>query len=192
MVPIGRRFPRKQARSGYSLIELMIVVAILGILAATAAPAFMGYIQRSRTGEAVEFLGAIKLRQEAYRAEFGQYAQVGGYTTPLATGADGWAPGSATRMKDGIKAQFPDGVHVAGWSQLGARPAGAVRFGYHIAAGTPDDIASLPGVYGFNTQPDFYFIAQATSDLDGDGTPCLFEVISAARGVYYQPAQGWE
>ena len=71
---------------GFSLVELMTVVLITGILAAIAIPTFSGYVFKSRTSEAVHFLGVIKLKQETYRSEFGRYAPPTG-ATPT-TGAD--------------------------------------------------------------------------------------------------------
>jgi type IV pilus assembly protein PilA len=58
---------------GFTLIELMIVVAIIGILAAIAIPNFMSYQCKAKQSEAKSALGQIRVMQEAYRAEHDTY-----------------------------------------------------------------------------------------------------------------------
>ena len=186
-------FHRTRPRSGFSLIELMIVVVITGILAAIAIPTFGTYIQKSRTSEAVDFLGVIKLRQEAYRAEFGQYFACNGKVGPGDLVASDFVPGTTSTRKNG--ATFPFPTDNACFNTIGAKPGGAVRFGYAWAAGLPSNISSagLGGdPYNLDAAPDHYFVAQAVTDLDGDGTPCTFELTSFTRSVWFTPAAGWE
>ena len=47
---------RNKKSSGFTLVELMIVVAIIGIIAAIAIPAFSKYVKKSRTAEVAGFL----------------------------------------------------------------------------------------------------------------------------------------
>ncbi|WP_290903845.1 pilin [Aquabacterium sp.] len=51
----------KRVQQGFTLIELMIVVAIIGILAAVALPAYQNYMSRSQATEAVVLLGGLKV-----------------------------------------------------------------------------------------------------------------------------------
>ena len=60
--------------SGFTLIELMIVVAIIGILAAIAIPNFMNYQCKAKQSEAKANLGNIRTAEEAYRAEYDTYS----------------------------------------------------------------------------------------------------------------------
>ena len=60
---------------GFTLIELMIVVAIVGVLAAIAIPNFLSYQCKSKQSEARNNLGAIRINEEAYYASFDTYSE---------------------------------------------------------------------------------------------------------------------
>ncbi|MBU3735772.1 MAG: pilin [Methylobacterium sp.] len=61
----------KKAQQGFTLIELMIVVAIIGILAAVAIPAYTDYTARAQVTEAVNLLGGLKTPISEFVADKG-------------------------------------------------------------------------------------------------------------------------
>lgn len=58
---------------GFTLIELMIVVAIIGILAAIAIPAYQDYIARSQASEAMQLLGGAKAPMAEFFGDKGRW-----------------------------------------------------------------------------------------------------------------------
>ena len=61
--------------SGFTLVELMIVIAIVAILAAVATPAYINYQNRARQTEGIEALLRAKMDQQAFYAENGSLRQ---------------------------------------------------------------------------------------------------------------------
>lgn len=86
-------------QSGFTLIELMVVIAIVAIIAAIAIPSFNEQVRRSRRSEAIAGLGDIQLKQERWRSNhmaYGTTANLAMPTSPFytfavtANSATGW------------------------------------------------------------------------------------------------------
>jgi prepilin-type N-terminal cleavage/methylation domain-containing protein len=129
----GRMTMDRRGESAFTLIELMIVVIILGVLAAIAVPSFLEAFQTSKTSEVHALLRDIAAKQEAYKAEFGQYLNVS-QTMDFGNRRPAIAPRNDFGWVDWDGGSDVIGL---GWRQLGFRPQSAVRFGYVVVAGMP-------------------------------------------------------
>jgi type IV pilus assembly protein PilE len=75
-------------RAGFTLIELMVVLAILTIILMVAIPAYSDQVRRARRSEAIQRISDIVLAQERWRAEnpaYGSDAQIGSVDLPMYT-----------------------------------------------------------------------------------------------------------
>lgn len=72
-VSIEKMAAQRHLEEGFTLIEIMIVVAIVSILAAVAYPSYQEYMLRSRRAEGQAFLNEAAARQERFRAQNGTY-----------------------------------------------------------------------------------------------------------------------
>lgn len=72
----------KKKQYGFTLVELMIVVAVLGILAAIAYPAYQRYIIEARRADAIANLMDLQAQQERWRINNTTYAPLASLTTP--------------------------------------------------------------------------------------------------------------
>ena len=107
---------KKVGVKGFSLVELMVVVAIIGILAAVAIPNFQRFQRKARQSEARSLLGGIFTAQQSFRAEWEEY------TTDLVLA--GFQPSGQL----GYHAGFGPGVEEQSDNYDDAEARGAVAF----------------------------------------------------------------
>jgi type IV pilus assembly protein PilA len=189
----------QKGRSGFTLIEVMVAVAIIAILAAVAIPVFRNYVLRSRMTEVTTNIQGILEAEETYFIRFRQY------TADLPLCPPGATPGA--------NQNWPQNMGLTcglGWELLGWRPDTPVYFQYEVFSlyNNAGQRAFLPstlpaGGWGVDWTTEFannlvdiepWCAVRATGDTDGDGAPVTFysnsfnhkiaQSLSADQNVY--------
>ena len=142
-------------KAGFTLIELMITVAIVGILASGAIPLYFKYTLKARTAEAKTNLGGIRTSQVAFKASYDTYCNT--LIEPAVAGAIDGVRSVWPRFQSPANGVSPQVRCRSGrFSDIGFEPAGAVY--YHYGCTFLNEAVRC----------------EASSDLDNNGAPAVF------------------
>jgi prepilin-type N-terminal cleavage/methylation domain-containing protein len=167
----NRRTRTRTGQQGFTLMEMMVTVAVIGILAAIAVPSFAGQSRKAKGDSEVNaFFAELRIRQEQFMGENGRYLSTGTGET------DTW-PVTPTAKLQAL------GTVPATWTQMRIRaPETQVRCGYVVIAGTgalgtPGTLATTS--FGFVKPNKNWFYALAHCNLDGNATVDSYYFVSS-------------
>ena len=143
----------RKSEKGFTLIELMIVVAIIGILAAIAIPNFIRFQLKAKSSEGKVNLAAIRTAEEGYMAEFGEYV-------------------ASAASNQGTSAKVDFTAADTGFDTLGWAPEGKVYFSYGVAVDAPGFFATASADIDADTTPQVWGYKKSTTLLVAGGHAC--------------------
>ncbi len=183
-------------QEGFTLIELMIVVAIIGILAAIAIPNFLQYQMKSRQSEAKTNLQAIKTSEVSWQGERGCFLVAGQWpVAAIPTAAKSspvtWFPGGAgpvvtPPLATGWCSAMGPGGTTGTFTDLGFEPTGNVYYAYSTGTYAVNHTSCLGPTLAPAANVTF-----ETGALDAGTTAAGFRATASANLDGVAPASVW-
>lgn len=152
---------------GFTLVELMVTVAIITILVVVAVVSWRKYVVRVRLTEVTAMFAEIRAKQEAYRAEFQTYYHISTSENELTPAL------SATVNVEPIPKDWPTADNRWNRNGLGITPfRSQVYCGYAVLAGPANDISRVNAIQvskmlGATVPTTPWWAAVAQCDSDG-------------------------
>jgi type IV pilus assembly protein PilE len=140
---MNRPADRRRTR-GFTLIEVMITVAIVAILSAIALPAYTSYVQRSRVPPGLEALSSLATRMEQRYQDTGSYANGGACGATMPTAANFTVTCELSDAGQGFTATATGSGPVAGYTYT-INHRGVRRTTAHPKGAPADDCWSIKG-----------------------------------------------
>lgn len=139
---------RRRAQRGFSLIELMSVVAIVSVLSSVALPMYQQFTIKVKKSERTRFMHEIEQAVFDYHGEHDSFPLDFGMGTSML-----WAPPSPNFPPEPTKRNFD--AELGDWRRLVFRPAGPVYYTYQV--------------FGWQAGSEVFVQVWTYGDLDGDG-----------------------
>ncbi|MGE0869911.1 MAG: prepilin-type N-terminal cleavage/methylation domain-containing protein [Kofleriaceae bacterium] len=158
-----------RTQQGFTLIEMMITVAIIAVLAVVVVPQFTGESRKSRASTEVNAMfGELAIRQDQYRVENGVY---------LATAACPATPSATAQDASGCIAAGTD------WAKLRVRlPSEKLRCSYVTTVGTTAG-TNNPSGFTFTSPASAWYYIIATCNMDGTGGNSTYFISSTSSAI---------
>lgn len=168
----------RRRTAGFTLIELMMVIAILSILTTMAILSYNNYVNKARSQEMLKMTALIQGQQQQYFRRYGRYVDTG---TP---GVSFWPqPLNGSLRPWGIDCSSATlTAEQKAWCDLEMRPEGDVYYSYNTTGW--NDLktdASIPVGMGI-PNGERWWVVTALGDRNGDGVYATFRIHSHSGG----------